>query len=132
MTALFDRTCTADQNKQWLHGIGHSRAGHRRLVSHNHRVHRAANEYTIPCRCGRDIDRNPIAAAPQATFCLACNGTKIWPENVPDAPVRPRTARGHLPDPAAPYPLQVTAFNEYNDLPANLQNGAPEILRSRF
>jgi hypothetical protein len=123
---------SADHNKQWLHGVGHSAAGQRRLVGHIHRIIRNAGDYTIPCRCGRDVDREPIAAAPQATFCLACNGTKIWTDNVPATRYPVRRTRRQLPDPAAPYPLQITASNEYNDLPANLQNDAPEILRSRF
>lgn len=130
--ALDDRLYTADQNRLWLHDKGHFAAGERRLVSLVHRDIRVVNDYTIPCRCGRDVDRYAVAAAPQATFCLACNGTKIWTNNIPAAPYPVRSNRAPLPDPAAPYPLQITAFNAYNDLPANLQIGAPEILRSQF
>ncbi|CAD0050779.1 unnamed protein product, partial [Aureobasidium pullulans] len=123
-----DHTNTCD----WLDTIAHTASGERRIVSDEWQTQRFDNNMTIPCRCGRDIDRHDrhiLASAPRATFCLACNGTKMWPANILPPPHEIRSSRARLPISTLRYPLQTDTGNTLNTLELGLHPDAGTVRR---
>ncbi|KAI5207428.1 hypothetical protein E4T39_02029 [Aureobasidium subglaciale] len=112
--ALDSRKITADQNKDWLNTLSISASGERRHADPAWTNTRVQNNYAIPCRCGRDIGRVLVAPAPKATFCLACNGTKIWRQHIPDERYPTRWTRARVANPADKYPLEMLTSDQYN------------------
>ncbi|THW92050.1 hypothetical protein D6D18_06411 [Aureobasidium pullulans] len=130
--ALDDRVLTATRNKDWLDTIAHTASGERRIVSDEWQTQRFDQNMTIPCRCGRDIDRHDrhiLASTPRATFCLACNGTKMWPANILPPPHEIRSSRARLPISTLRYPLQTETGNVLNTLELGLHPDAGTVRR---
>lgn len=74
---------------------------------------------SLPCRCGRNLTQgtiNAIAPAPKATFCLACNGVKIWRQNVRETRYPVRSTRALLSSTTDLYPLKHVTGNHENDV----------------